>query len=196
MENERIRPRAARDWSDEVWQGLALIGVTRPEPEQIDRWSSNLLGLYAVSPGFTSGWMPFSQHLKHSSLPARVRELVILRTTFITQGEYEWAEHRKIALASGFTEDEIEAVTRGSDDPQWGHVDALVLAAVDEMVRTRNVSDELWAGLSGSFDEAQLVDLVFMVGTYDMHSMAFNTLGLRLEPGAEGFAAARADHGE
>jgi 4-carboxymuconolactone decarboxylase len=55
------------------------------------------------------------------------------------------------------------------------------------MINDLYVSDETWAELRTAFSRQQLMDLVFTVGAYDMHCMAFNTFGLELEPGMEGF---------
>jgi 4-carboxymuconolactone decarboxylase len=38
-----------------------------------------------------------------------------------------------------------------------------------------------------SLDQRQLMDLVFTVGAYDLLAMAFNSFGLELDPGLEGF---------
>lgn len=189
---ERIPPRPATEWPDEVWDALALIGIARPPAEALEGFRSNLLGLYAWNPGFVAGWMPMSRHFKNSTLPARVRELVVLRTTWLTHGEYEWAQHRRLAGNAGLTDAEIAAVETGPGHPEWSADDVVLLRAIDALVRDRRLSDELWAQLAEVFDRPQLIDLVFMVGTYESHSLAFAALGLQLEPGVEGFPAEHA----
>ena len=37
--------------------------------------------------------------------------------------------------------------------------------------------------LAASFDERQLMDLIFTTGTYALLAMAFNSFGLELDPG-------------
>jgi hypothetical protein len=39
------------------------------------------------------------------------------------------------------------------------------------------------SGLSGEFDVAQLIELIFLVGSYSCLAMVFNSAGVRLEPG-------------
>jgi hypothetical protein len=41
--------------------------------------------------------------------------------------------------------------------------------------------------LSEHLDRRQLMDLVFTIGAYDLLAMAFNTFGLELDPGLNGF---------
>jgi 4-carboxymuconolactone decarboxylase len=59
--------------------------------------------------------------------------------------------------------------------------------AIDELCTQKNVSDPAWHELEAQFSRQQLIDFVFTVGTYDMHCMAFNALGLELEAGMIGF---------
>ena len=75
----------------------------------------------------------------------------------------------------------------GPDAPVWEPRDAALLRAVDEIDTDRYVSDATWKLLAEHLDRQQLMDLVFTVGNYDLLCMAFNTFGLRLDPGQEGF---------
>lgn len=188
MTEARISPLPSSEWSDQMWDAIAIIGAKRPEPGTPPGPSSNILGIYAQNPALVAGWMPFSSALKHSSLTDRVREIAIIRTTWLGGGEYEWAQHRRIGKNAGLTDAEIAAL---SDGPpvEWSAEDAVVVRALDELAHDRIVSDPTWKDLSGFLDQTQLIDLVFLAATYDMHCVAFNTLGLQLDPGLEGFPA-------
>lgn len=180
------------DWDDEVDQALAVLSTpgkdAAPASAQ-SRPSSHILGIYAWNPALMRGWLPFSNHLRNSSLPDRIREMAIIRTAWLGRGEYEWAQHVRMSRAGGFlTDAELDALGSGPDDQEWSPEDAAVVRAVDDMVLRKNVSNEVWQQLEKRFDRQQLIDLVFTVGTYDMHSMAFATLGLQLEPGMQRFA--------
>jgi alkylhydroperoxidase family enzyme len=111
-----------------------------------------------------------------------------MRTSWLRRGEYEWAQHVRMSREAGLTDPEIEAIRTGPSAAAWRERDAAVLRAVDEMITGRYLSDATWAELSGWLDRRQLMDLVFTVGAYDMHCMAFNTFGLELEEGMEGFS--------
>jgi 4-carboxymuconolactone decarboxylase len=69
----------------------------------------------------------------------------------------------------------------------WAPLDAALLAAVDELHADAFVTDATWDVLAARLDQRQLMDLVFTVGAYDLLAMAFNTFGLELDPGLEGF---------
>lgn len=190
MTEARILPIPAAQWSDEMWDAIAVIGAKRPDPNAAPGPSSNILGIYANHPPLVTGWMPFSSHLKHSALSDRVREMAIVRTTWLGGGEYEWAQHRRIAKNAGLSDAEINALS-DQGEVDWSVEDAVIVRAIDEICRNRNVSDATWALLANQFDKPQLIDFVFMVTTYDMHCVAFSTLGLQLDEGLEGFPADR-----
>ena len=53
-----------------------------------------------------------------------------------------------------------------------------VLAATDQLIDGYRIDDETWQRLATQLDERQLVEAVFVVGTYTCLAMAFNTFGL------------------
>jgi alkylhydroperoxidase family enzyme len=185
----RIPPRAAQDWDDTAREALASVRpptATGPVP--------NMLGIFAWHPVLSRSWLTFSGHLRRSTLPDRVRELATMRTSWLRRGEYEWAQHVRMSREAGLTDEEIAAIRVGPAAEvgaagAWPARDRAVLRAVDEMIGDRYVGDETWSELGSFLSREQLMDLVFTVGAYDMHCMAFNTFGLELEPGMEGFAA-------
>jgi len=65
----------------------------------------------------------------------------------------------------------------------------LLITAVDELDETSGLADETYEALAAKFDDRQLMDLVFTIGTYGLLAMAFNAFGLELDPGLsdEGF---------
>ncbi|MGW2824324.1 carboxymuconolactone decarboxylase family protein [Streptomyces sp. NPDC001443] len=194
MSESRIPPRPVDDWTEEVDEAFSVLRAHAPGGQAADigeppkRPQSHILGIYAWHPDFVRGWMPFSNHLRHSTLSDRVREMAIVRTTWLGFGEYEWAQHVRMSRAAGWlTDAEIDALAEGPDADVWTAEDAAVVRAVDELYGLKNVTDGTWAVLETALTRQQLIDFVFTVGTYDMHCTSFNTLGLQLEPGMTGF---------
>ncbi|MBR7833121.1 carboxymuconolactone decarboxylase family protein [Actinospica durhamensis] len=190
----RIAPRPVEDWTDEVDEAFSALRAHVPggqagAPDGPPvRPRSNILGIYAWHPALVRGWMPFSNHLRHSTLSDRIREIAIIRTTWLGFGEYEWAQHVRMSRAGGYlTDAEIDALAQGPGADAWSAADAAVVRAVDELCADKNISDATWQDLEEQFSREQLIDFVFTVGTYDMHCMAFNALGLELEDGMVGF---------
>jgi alkylhydroperoxidase family enzyme len=153
--------------------------------------SGHTLNIYttlAHHPDLLRRWLVFGSHiLGGSTLPPRAREILILRTGFRCQSEYEWGHHAPIARMVGISDEEIRRVTEGPLAPGWDPLEALLLRAADELHDHHVVSDSTWSALGEHFDTKQLLDLVFTVGQYTLVSMALNTLGVQNEEGVEGF---------
>ena len=189
----RIPPRPRETWDDEVREALAVLrppgALAAPRPAGQERPVSNILGIFAWHPGLTKAWLLFNNHLFHSTLSARTRELVTIRVCWARRGEYEWVQHVRMGRKAGLSDAEIDAISEGPDAAIWGSLDAALLRAADEMCADHNISSATWDELEKHLDRQEIMDLVFTVGAYDMLSMAFNTFGLELEPGLEGFPA-------
>ncbi len=148
----------------------------------------NIFRTLANHPKLMKRWLVFGNHvLAKSTLGAREREIVILRIGWLCRAEYEWAQHVVIGRASGITDEEIERIADGPDASGWSERDRLLLRAADELHADQFVSDATWSGLSQHYETQPLMDLVFTIGQYTLVSMALNTLGVQLEPGAARF---------
>ena len=150
----------------------------------------NIFRTLAQHPKLLKRWLVFGSHvLGRSSLGAREREILILRIGFLCRSAYEWGQHVKIALGSGLTQAEIDAIPGGPDAPgaRWSDLERALLRATDELHADSFVSDATWAALAKHLDTQQLMDVIFTVGQYNMVAMALNTLGVQPEPGLPSF---------
>jgi alkylhydroperoxidase family enzyme len=162
------------EWPPEVFQPA---GKTPP---------LNIFTTLARHPDLMRRFQVFGAHvLAKSTLPARERELVILRTGFRCNSAYEFHQHTRIGLASGLTRDEIAKLQR--DASEWSGPDAALVRAADELHDDQMISDATWNELAARFSEQQLMDLVFAIGQYTLVSMALNTFGVQIEDGTKGF---------
>jgi 4-carboxymuconolactone decarboxylase len=119
---------------------------------------------------------------RRNDLPAREREIVILRTGFLCKSGYEWTQHTRIGLQSGLTEDEIARLKQGAD-AGWSAADAVLIEATDELHADQFITDPTWAELRRHFSEKQAMDVVFTAGQYTQVSMMLNTFGVQLDEG-------------
>ncbi|MEM1416580.1 MAG: carboxymuconolactone decarboxylase family protein [Myxococcota bacterium] len=122
--------------------------------------------------------------LDPGSIPLRLRELTILRTTARCGAGYELAVHAAFfGGAAGFTREDIEAAARGAvSDPRWSAQERLALALADALHDEGDVGDTLHAELARAFSPAQHVELVMLVGLY--HAVSFLCRAFRLPPEA------------
>jgi alkylhydroperoxidase family enzyme len=147
----------------------------------------NIFRTLAHHPKLLKRWLVFGNHvLAKSTLAARERELVILRTGWLCRAEYEWGQHVGIGRAAGLTEDEIRRIGEGPA-AGWDGRDRALLQAADELHGDACIADATWAVLATHYDPPQLLDLIFTIGQYTLVSMALNSLGVQREPGLPGF---------
>jgi alkylhydroperoxidase family enzyme len=122
--------------------------------------------------------------LDRGSITLREREIVIDRTCARCGAEYEWGVHLAFfGERVGFTPEQ-RAGTCASDPAASGFParEQLLLRLVDELHDTSQVSDALWAELRAEWSEAQLIELVALVGFYHLISFCANAFRLPREP--------------
>jgi 4-carboxymuconolactone decarboxylase len=147
---------------------------------------ANIFRTLVRAPGLFRKWLPFGGKLLSGKLPARDRELLILRTAWNCQAAYEWGQHVIIGTAAGITPSEIERIPSRSREG-WSDPDATLLEAADELHDDSCISDETWARLAGRYDVQQLIEIPMLVGQYHLVGMTLNSLGVELDEGVDGF---------
>ncbi len=171
----RLQPAPRDEWDEGT---RALLGDDRP---------LNIFATLAHHPKLMKRWLVFGNHvLAKSTLPARDRELLILRTGWNCRAPYEWGQHVAIARGIGIGDDEIARVADGPDAGGWSDADALLLRAADELHDDQTLSDATYAALARRYDAPGLLDLVFTVGQYHLVSMALNAFGVERDDGVTG----------
>jgi len=175
----RIPPVAKENWTDGQRELLT--------PFQ-NSGAINIGATILNHPELLKDWQVFGTHmLRKNTLPARDRELLILRIGWLCRSEYEWAQHVPRGRDAGLTDDDLAYIMKGSDATGVSAHDKLLLLAATELRDKGFISDETWNALAKTYDTKQLMDIVFTVGQYNLVSMALNSFGVQLEPGLTGF---------
>jgi 4-carboxymuconolactone decarboxylase len=182
IRSPRIQPTTEADWTDDSRPVMAANSRSGPP--------LNVFATIARHPKLLKRWVVFANHvLNGNTLPARERELVILRTGYLCRSGYEWAQHVAIGRAVGVTDADIQQRTVGSTAEGWGERERVLLHATEQLVADHFVDDATWAALAADWNQQQLMDLVFTVGQYTLVSMALNSFGVQLEDTTERFPA-------
>jgi alkylhydroperoxidase family enzyme len=179
---QRLAPVSGDDITDEMAELLGTnAGVVATTP------ASNIFATLVRHPGLYRKWLPFGGKILAGKLPARDRELLILRTGWNCRSEYEWGQHTLIGAASGLSAEEIDRVTAGPDADGWDNFDRVLLRAADELHADACLTDATWAVLAERYDQRQLIEVPMLVGHYHMVAFALNSLGVQREDGVPGF---------
>lgn len=154
---------------------------TRPELAAIEAGIQAERGrvslLYQVllnSPSLAQGWEALLTAVRNrSSLPADLREMIILRVAVLNRAPYEFEAHVPHALKAGMPQEKIDAL-RDLQRPEgltgFSDQERRVLALTDAMTRDIDVPDNVFDPIKPLFSEQQLIDLVATVAAYNMVS--------------------------
>jgi alkylhydroperoxidase family enzyme len=180
LNDPRIQPLLESQWDDETRELLESL--------RRDGRVFNIFSTLAHHPKLLKRWLVFAGHiLSKSTVPARQREIAILRMAWLSRAEYEWGHHVAIGKDAGLTADEIRRITEWPNADGWDPFEATLLRSVDELNTNTTLSVSTWSALAARYDTEQLIDFVFTVGHYKLVSMALNSLGVQLEEGFEEF---------
>jgi len=127
------------------------------------------------------GWLRFAGRLMPGGrLPRRETELVILRVAHLTGCRYEFDHHVHLGRRAGVTSGDVERVVEGPDAQGWSPREAAILSAVDQLHETGDLDDERWGRLHRFLGERDLIELVLLVGHYEMLATFIRTM--RIQP--------------
>lgn len=126
--------------------------------------------------------MPYSGALLKGRLPSVDTELVILRVAHLRNSEYELQHHTRLGRRRGLdnpTQDSIFAWPDPSD--RLTPRQQTLLAATDEFIGKRSISDETWRQLAEYLDRRQLIEFCLLAGQYDGLAATMSALELPLD---------------
>jgi AhpD family alkylhydroperoxidase len=170
-------PRIAPGTREQI--GIVNLAIARALGLATGTGPPNLFTTLARHRGLFRKWLRFAGALMPGGrLPRAESELVILRVAHNTGCEYEWSHHERIAQHSGLSAEEVGRARLGAEAEGWSPRQALLLRAADELHAKRRISDELWAQLSRTLSEPELIELCMLVGHYEMLAMTLNSLAV------------------
>jgi 4-carboxymuconolactone decarboxylase len=165
-------------------RGLAKLAGRQPaQPERM----LEPLEMFAHLPGLLNGYGKLEQaNAKLDRLDQRTSDLAELKAATMTSCEYCIDLGSQVARQrSGLRDEELLALPRYRESDLFSEVEKLVLDYAVGMSRTSvEVSDALFARLREHFDEAQLVQLTFVIALENLRGRFNLALGI----GAAGFS--------
>lgn len=127
------------------------------------------------------GWLRFAGRLMPGGrIARRETELVILRVAHLRRCAYEFDHHVHLGRRAGVTAADVDRLVAGPDVAGWSAREQALLRAVDALVLERDLDDATWADLRAHLDDRQAIELVLLVGHYEMLATAITAL--RIQP--------------
>lgn len=172
LSKPRIPPMPDAQWTD---VHRKLVAKYQPEGRPGNAFRT-LLNI----PELVDGTMPFQSYVtRDSSLSPRHRELLILRTSWLLNDDYVWAEHAPIARKLGMTTDELRRIAQGSDAGGWDPLEEALIRLADQLFRNSSVTDSTWRALATQYDMFHMLDAVMTVADFTSMSLLYNAIGIQ-----------------
>jgi alkylhydroperoxidase family enzyme len=152
-------PGTATGTPGDYWTTFALV------PDLLLQARSSLMAL--MQPG--------------RKLPAKLRELAILRTGIVGESRFEYSQHLKVARMVGVPDDKLTAIKSWALSNAFTPVERAVMQVTDEIVGRNLVEDDSFAALKQHLDDAQIMELFYVVGLWRMHGMIVRALHLEFD---------------
>jgi 4-carboxymuconolactone decarboxylase len=107
-------------------------------------------------------------------IPRRLNEMAIIITGRYWTAQYEWVAHKRAALQAGLSPAIVDAIQNGKRPTGMTTDETAVYDFCTELLRTKQVSDATFDAAKAAVGEKGVVDLIGVMGWYQMVSMMLN----------------------
>jgi len=119
--------------------------------------------------------------LNTGTLPTRLKELVVVRTSQLNGTAYCLASHTAISLRLGTTPEQIEALKNWRDSPLFSEAEKQAIHLAEAMtLNSLDYTDAELASLRRFYSEGEVVELMAAIGLFNYFNR-FNNV-LQMEP--------------
>ncbi|HEX3437663.1 MAG TPA: carboxymuconolactone decarboxylase family protein [Pseudacidobacterium sp.] len=130
----------------------------------------------------------FEAILNTGTLPLKLKELVIVRTSQINRCEYCLGSHTQIAQKLGWSKDQVDNLPDFEVRSDFSAAEKAALRLAEQMTLDSNrVPDELFDELRSHYDEGEIVELMASIGLFNYFNRFNNAL--QIEPTKPGEGA-------
>lgn len=151
-------------------------GQAPPEAEEVfNRIRENgasIINLYrtlSYNPSVMRDWIRLGNSLlTKTELPARLRELAVLRIARLTGSEYEWTQHYSVALEAGVSPQQTRAIFNWESSQDFSEAERAVLRYTDEVAQNAKAQDGTYLALRQHLGSRSIVELTVSIGYWGM----------------------------
>ena len=157
-----------------------------------DQWTGGIfkgadqnpvLRTFAHHPRLAGLFSALNVHLlSTNTVPVKLRQIAIMRTAWITGAVYMWSSHLQTSVNCGLSPAMYAPIQNGPDDPYFTPFERVVMLATDELVESHKISDSRWQALMAEWNNQQMLDFMFTVGTYAMVAGVMRSTGAERLP--------------
>jgi len=164
-------------------QKMVTMLTTPPRNSAID---SGPFNAYARSAGLGILLLQVSDYVRfNSSLPPRLSEFAIMIAARQWSQPYEWRAHYPLAIKGGLDQQIIADLAAGRRPQGMKDDETALYDFCTQMYRDKDVSDAAFTAARDKFGERGVMDLIGIIGYYDIASMALISQRATGKPGDE-----------
>lgn len=150
----------------------------------LERGNLNVYRALANAENVFIGWMVAGRAaLTSPVLPARLRELVILRVGYLMNCPYEIAQHTAVARAVGISDREVKAVTStaGLATGDFDESELAVLHLTTELMATRGVAFALFDQAHQALGSEGTIEVLMLINRWAGLALMLNALDVDVD---------------
>lgn len=145
----------------------------------------NIFRTVAHSPLLLRRMLYSSDGLRNRTrLDRRFRELAILTVGRLTNAEYEYVHHQRLAKSVGVRQEQLDRLAAWETGPAFNEQERAVIRYATEVTQNVKVADATFDALRKFLDSEQIVELTLNTGFYNMVVRFLVPMQVELEPGA------------
>jgi uncharacterized peroxidase-related enzyme len=151
----------------------------------------NFIKTLAHSGNFLEGVADLYRELMgETSLSEKIRQLAILKTCKLNRCQYTVTGYSELAKKGGWTDEQIEAMDDYVNSDLFNFYEKEVLQLAEQITKEPDeIQDDFWTQLNNHYTSDQVVELVTVIGFFNMINRFI--LSLQVEPDPE-FASEKA----
>ncbi|MBB5689123.1 carboxymuconolactone decarboxylase family protein [Roseomonas alkaliterrae] len=132
------------------------------------------------APPIAQGWIALFDAVRwKSTLPGKIRELMMCRVAAINDAPYEWEAHAPLALQEGATQAQLDALRDWEASDAFDPTERAALAYCDAMTREVHVPEAIAQAVRDAFPPRQLVELTVTIAGYNCVSRVLEALDIK-----------------
>ncbi len=119
---------------------------------------------------------------KNRKIKARLRELGQARAGYARGSQFVFSQHCKALRATGFSEEQIEAIPSWASSDLFDEIEKAVLAYTDDLVLAGGrVPDGTFEILKKHLSDEEILELTYITCSYDLHATMCRALRLEYD---------------
>jgi uncharacterized peroxidase-related enzyme len=170
--------------------------ISRLEKDQVDQETGKIYDVYLQERGnvpnmfrtvahrpeiFRTMIAHFRAVMNTGTVPTKLKELVIVRTSQINQCEYCLASHTALARRLGWSDDQINELASFRNRSDFTEAEKVALELAERStLDSKSVDDVFWNELRKHYDEGEIIELLAAIGLFNYFNRFNNAL--HMEP--------------